>query len=191
MTWILTHTGRKFDPMHPRAEDVDPLDIAHSLAHLCRFNGHVRQFYSVAEHSVRVAQLVSRENKLQALLHDAAEAYIGDITRPLKRGLNDLTGGVLTVIERGIHRAICDRFGIGHTIPDEVHHADLVMLSTERRDLMPAHSDPWECLAGIEPVPAQLLRLGTEGSRLLWLRDFEIYSGENVPCEAFNVRGAA
>jgi hypothetical protein len=190
MTWILTHTGRKFDPMHPRAEDVDPLDIAHSLAHLCRFNGHVRQFYSVAEHSVRVAQLVSRENKLQALLHDAAEAYIGDITRPLKRAINDLTGGVLTVIERGIHHAICDRFGIDHTIPDEVHHADLIMLATERRDLMPEHSDPWECLVGIEPVATRIALYDTREAHIRWLHDFEIYSGETLPCSAFS-RGAA
>lgn len=191
MTWILTHTGRKFDPMHPRAEDVDPLDIAHSLAHLCRFNGHVRQFYSVAEHSVRVAQLVSRENKLQALLHDAAEAYIGDITRPLKRGLNDLTGGLLTVIESGIHRAICDRFGIDCNIPAEVNHADLIMLATERRDLMPAHSDPWECLVGIEPVTTRIALYDTHEARIRWLHDFEVYSGEEIPCEAFRARGAA
>lgn len=183
MTWILTHTGRKFDPMEPRAEDVDTLDIAHSLAHLCRFNGHVSRFYSVAEHSVHVASLVSRENQLAGLLHDAAEAYIGDITRPLKGALNELTDGVLRIIEQGVHIAVCDRFGIPYTIPDEVHRADMIMLATERRDLMPADGELWSCLTGIDPIAATLNPLPPDRAKALWLDTFEALGG-NLKGEA-------
>lgn len=183
MTWILTYTGKRFDPMAPHPEDIDPIDIAHSLAHLCRFNGHVRQFYSVAEHSVHVAQIVSRENRLTALLHDAAEAYIGDITRPLKGAINDITGNVLSIIENDIHRAIASRFGIPSIIPAAVKHADMILLATERRDLMPTHSAPWACLDGIEPLERTIAPLSPDEAKELWMECFEELGG--------NIKGAA
>ncbi|HKK06533.1 MAG TPA: hypothetical protein VKA50_11875 [Gammaproteobacteria bacterium] len=84
MSWILTYTGRRVDLLDPDPATIEPEDIAHALSNMCRFNGHCRHFYSVAEHSWHVALLVSRENALQGLMHDAAEAYVADITRPLK-----------------------------------------------------------------------------------------------------------
>lgn len=132
MTWILTHTGKRFDPLAPRAADIDHRDIAHALANLCRFNGHCTSFYSVADHSVGVAELVDPEWQMDGLLHDATEAYIGDITRPLKRGIDDLTGGVLTIIEREIHHCVAERFGISPTMPDQVKHADLDIRKVEK-----------------------------------------------------------
>lgn len=92
MNWILTSTGKRFDLLEPDADMIDPWDICHSLAHLCRFNGHTREFYSVAQHSCIVAELVPEEHKLAALLHDATEAYLGDITRPLKQWMPDYRG---------------------------------------------------------------------------------------------------
>lgn len=85
--WMQTYTGRKFWPLNPRAEEVYIEDIAHSLALSCRFNGHCKVFYSIAQHSVLVSQIVKPTQQLIALLHDSAEAYLGDIIRPIKRFL--------------------------------------------------------------------------------------------------------
>ncbi len=78
--WIQTYSGRQFWPLEPRAEDVAVEDIAHALSLLCRYGGHSSRFYSVAEHCV----LVSHKCGLHGLLHDAAEAYLLDIPRPVK-----------------------------------------------------------------------------------------------------------
>lgn len=84
MTWILTYTGRAFDLAAPRADLISTVDIAHSLSMICRFGGHPRRHYSVAQHSLLVAGIVPPEHQLIALLHDATEAYVGDMVRPIK-----------------------------------------------------------------------------------------------------------
>tara|TARA_R110001592_G_scaffold65634_2_gene201204 strand:- start:299 stop:853 length:555 start_codon:yes stop_codon:yes gene_type:complete len=151
MSWILTATGQQFDLVNPTPEMVRPEDIAHSLSRLCRFNGHTPMHYSVAEHSMRVAQQVPEAYQLEALLHDATEAYVGDMVRPLKQMLPGYQE-----IERRIWLAICERFDLEPILPTCIHHADMVLLATERRDLMPQHSEQWECLQGIEPLPARI-----------------------------------
>src|SRR5271165_7548492 len=83
--WIQTYTGRVMYPLDPRPEEINIIDIAHALSNLCRFTGHVRTFYSVAEHSVRVSQHCDPKDALWGLLHDASEAYLADMSRPMKR----------------------------------------------------------------------------------------------------------
>src|SRR4051812_20612492 len=83
--WMQTYTGRAFWPLDAQPEDVDPLDIAAALSMLCRYGGHVSRFYSVAEHCLLMSEAVAPEHALWALLHDATEAYMGDMVRPLKR----------------------------------------------------------------------------------------------------------
>lgn len=82
--WIVTRSGRRVWPLDPRPEDIDIDDIAYALAGTFRFRGHSR--ITVAQHSVAVAHAVPRRWRLAALLHDAAEAYLGDLPRPLKEG---------------------------------------------------------------------------------------------------------
>jgi len=77
-------SGGTFDILNPRAEDVRIEDIAHALSQQCRFTGHTKTFYSVAQHSVLASTLVAAPDELWALLHDASEAYMGDMNRPLK-----------------------------------------------------------------------------------------------------------
>jgi hypothetical protein len=89
MTWILTNSARAFDLLNPRAENVITTDLAHALSMVCRFNGHCAHHYSVAQHSLLVAHIIEREGgtpeqQLAGLLHDGTEAYISDLTRPLK-----------------------------------------------------------------------------------------------------------
>lgn len=147
MNWILTASGKRFDLFEPDADMIDPRDISHSLAHLCRFNGHTREFYSVAQHSCIVAELVPEEHKLAALLHDAPEAYLGDMTRPLKQWISTFQH-----FEDCVWWRVCEHFGIAPELPTCIYKADLIALATERRDLMPTDPAIWDCLVGIEPM---------------------------------------
>lgn len=138
--WFLTFTGRQIYPFDMRAEDIDIADIAHSLSLQCRFNGHCREFYSVGLHSIYVAYHLPQELKFVGLLHDATEAYVGDMIRPLKRAIPEFER-----IETEIWYAICERFRLPYqTLPREVKEADSRMLMTERRDLLTANPAKWE-----------------------------------------------
>lgn len=152
MSQILTYTGKRFDLYEPDADLIDPRDISHSLAHLCRFNGHTREYYSVAQHCCMVADLVPDEDKLAALLHDATEAYIGDMVRPLKQWMHAYQD-----VEDWIWERICTHFGLDQVLPASVRQSDLIALATERRDLMPIDPAIWDCLIGIEPT-AEIIR---------------------------------
>lgn len=146
--------GRLIDPFNPRPEDFDIETIAGSLANECRFTGNVRPFYSVAEHSIRVAQIVSPPNKLWALLHDASEIVTGDIPSWLKHQ-PEFAG--LRRLERRIMDAVCARFGLPFEMPAEVHAADRRLMATEVRDLMrPVHPTWAEYLRGVEPLPGHI-----------------------------------
>jgi len=136
--WFQTYTGVMFWPLDPRPEEIELEDIAHSLSMQCRFNGHMKSFYSVAQHSVEVSRIVPAEHALWGLLHDAAEAYIGDMVRPLK-----LHMPTFRAIEDQIMIAICDRFGLPRAEPPEVKIADNVLLMTERRDFLGTPPAPW------------------------------------------------
>ena len=154
--WMQTYTGRAFWPLDPKREDLDIVDIAHALSLQCRFNGHCRGFYSVADHSLRVAAMLTGEARLFGLLHDAGEAYIGDIVRPLK-GLAPR----LKQAEEEILALIFQRFSDRHPTPREwgaVKLADAVLLATEARDLMGPPAREWEELP--PPLPDRLFPHG-------------------------------
>ncbi len=138
--WIETYTGLKFDLLEPRAEMVCVEDIAHALARQCRFLGHVKQFCSVAEHSVNVSWACDERDALAGLLHDASEAYIGDLVRPLKHG--SPLGPIYCEIEQRIDRVIAERFGISNLKPESVVRADNEALLAERVQLK--HGILWE-----------------------------------------------
>lgn len=124
---IETISGRPFDILDPKPEQVSLYDIAHSLAFLCRFNGHVPTFYSVAEHCLRVAEWLEERNEpaevvLTGLLHDASEAYVGDMTRPLKR--TEQMAAYVAAEER-VQEVISQALGGLYPYPDIVHEADI------------------------------------------------------------------
>lgn len=138
MSWIQTHRGRKFDLVSPRADDVDIEDIAHALSNLCRYTGHTKRFYSVAEHSVLCARALPAHLRLAGLLHDATEAYVGDMASPLKALLPEYK-----VIEDNVWRAIAERFGLPDKLPSEVKAVDLALLRAERNALLGPTPAPW------------------------------------------------
>lgn len=139
MTWIETRSGKRFDYDNPSPDSIDIDDIAYALSNLCRFTGHVR-FFSVAEHSVLVAGRVAPELRLAALLHDASEAYLGDIASPLKYLLPDYKR-----IEARVEACIFDRFNISHRLDDwaKIKHADQDALLTEAHYLIPSKGLEW------------------------------------------------
>lgn len=134
--WFKTVTGLKFYPMNPRPEEIRLDDIAHGLAKTARFNGHTFEFYSVAQHSVIVSQHVRPEHALYGLLHDAAEAYIGDLIRPVKKAPGLAT---FAEIEAKIMAVIAEAFFLkwpmNMAATDDVQQADEYTLYTEDRDL--------------------------------------------------------
>lgn len=131
--WLLTFSGKAYWPLDPRAEEVCIDDIAHALAYQCRYGGHVKRFYSVAEHSVLVSQHVPAEYALVGLMHDATEAYVADVPRPLKPHLKEYSG-----IEMRNWDSICKAFDLPMTgtVPDEVHDIDSRICIDEMACLM-------------------------------------------------------
>jgi uncharacterized protein len=148
--WMQTYTGRRFYPLDPRPGEIDPLDIAHALALLCRYGGHVDRFYSVAEHCVLMSEWVAPENALAALLHDATEAYVVDVPRPLKRQLAGYRE-----IEQSVWLAITTRFDIRPFVPMQVNEADDRILLTERNALM-RNAERWWQDGRLEPLPVEV-----------------------------------
>lgn len=136
--WIQTFTGRQFWPLDPRPEDVDLTDIAHALSMKCRYSGHCKRFYSVAEHAVLVSRLVRPEVALEALHHDDAEAYLPDVPRPIK---SSLTG--FKEIERKVEQAIATALNLKYPWDEEIHIADMTILADERLALMGPSPAEW------------------------------------------------
>lgn len=128
---VHTGSGRLVDLYQPDPDTIHWGDIAHALANTCRFNAHTTRFYSVAEHCVRVSFCVPFEDALWGLIHDAAEAYIGDIVSPVKRLCPELY-----VVERALLNVICDKLGLPHDMPASVLEADERMLATEAHSLL-------------------------------------------------------
>lgn len=144
---IMIHSGKYFDFLRPEDSIYEITDIAHGLSNICRFGGHCNEFYSVAQHCVMASQFVKGSHCYDALMHDAAEAFIGDIPSPLKMLLPDYKK-----IEKKIEADIFKRFNVNFPLPPEVKHIDLVMLATERRDLTPPDNGDWGILEGITPL---------------------------------------
>lgn len=139
--WMQTYTGVQFWPMDPRYWEIRTEDIAHALANQCRFAGHCKQFYSVAQHSVIVSRVVPPEDALWGLLHDASEAYLVDLPRPIKRF--SLLGEEYQVVEMQLMGIIADAFGLQREMPSTVKLADDRVLMTELRDVMGPAPAKW------------------------------------------------
>jgi len=149
MVWIQTFKRIQFDLEAPTADMVDLEDIAHALSLNCRWTGHVPFFFSVAEHSVMVSMMVeqlggSLEEQRAALMHDAHEAYTGDISSPLK----SLLAPQIHQLQGGIQAAIDEKFGLIET-PAIVHKADSMALDYELTFLRGGPSARWTA----EPEP--------------------------------------
>lgn len=137
--WMQTFTGVAFWPLDPRPDEINLIDIAHSLSMQCRYAGHCRMFYSVAEHSVLMARAMSDDQAARvALMHDAPEAYLVDLPRPVKRHMPSYK-----TIEDRVWLAVSERFGLPLLGLEEVHEADNRILHDEQAQLMKVPPMSW------------------------------------------------
>lgn len=136
---LQTFSGGTIAPHRPTAGDIAIEDIAHALSMLCRFGGHVREFYSVAQHSVLASRCVPREDALWALLHDASEAYLGDVVTPVKH-LSALNG--YRAVEALLQQTIYHAFGLAGDEPESVKRADQGLVLIEAEALLTGGAGP-------------------------------------------------
>lgn len=165
--WMQTASGGVFWPLDPRASEVKIEDIAHALSNMCRYAGHVSEFYSVAQHSVLVSRSLPPEYRLWGLLHDAAEAYVVDVPRPIKRFLTNYAE-----IEAGVMRVVVEAFGLTPIEqPEAVTVADNSILGDEKKYLMSNTPKNWNLQF---PPLGIVIRPWTPAvSRSMFLREFE------------------
>lgn len=179
-SWIQTVSGKKFDALEPTAAMVDILDIAHALSKLCRYNGHVREFYSVAQHcslgSITLREMNYPERvQLQFLLHDASEFVLADVPRPFKKYLKNYYE-----IEAGIQKVIFEKYGLPSEMLQQVIDMDNRMLRTEAEQLFDfAPLDDWHLSCG-EPVAMEIYPLEPEAARHQFLSIFSELTGIGV-----------
>ncbi len=155
---IQTFSGRRVNPFAPDPSQIVIDDIAHALANQCRFGGHCRSFYSVAQHSCLLADLAAAEDsdeadQLWALLHDAAEAYLVDLPHPLKH--RSELGERFREIEEPLQRIIMERFGLPPLPPTHLKEIDRALLAAEKAALLPPAWE-WPELEGVEAVAIEI-----------------------------------
>jgi hypothetical protein len=137
-------SGALFDYNNPSASKVSIRDIAAALSKVCRFAGHIHQFYSVAQHALNTSRIVAAEHAFDALMHDTAEAFTNDLPTPLKFAVP-----IFKELEVRIESAMAERFGFTYPLPDAVKLADSQMLAIEKVRLKRDMS-AWTVLEGIE-----------------------------------------
>lgn len=161
--YLQTVSGRFVNPFDPDPEQLDAGDIARALANVCRFGGHCRPFYSVAQHSVIVSELVEArggdaEDVFAALMHDATEAYLGDMPHPIKH--RSPLGAAFREAEAALEAVLRERFSIKADVPD-IKRVDRALLATERRSVS-GESWAWPELEGVEALELELVPLGPD-----------------------------
>jgi len=169
--WLNTFSGKKIYPLNPDPYHITIYDIAHSLSHQCRFTGHTKDFYSIAQHCVLVSYLCNHENALYGLLHDASEYILVDIPSPLKRSKEF---SFYREIEKKVQKVIYNKFGLFNDEPLDVKQADALLLSTEARDLLNSIHPDW--IMKFKPIPFKIEALGPKEAEKLFLDRFnDIY----------------
>lgn len=173
-TWGPNGEAIAFNPLTPHSDMVNIEGIAHALSNQCRFAGHVKEFLSVAQHSVIVSNLCNKEDALWGLLHDASEAYLVDIPQPLKRSVEF---AFYHPLETAIMEAVCRKFNLPYHTPESVKEADLYCLAWEVRDnLQPKIEKIWLPLPEVDSPT--LTPIGPKEAEKLFLDRFRSLTNE-------------
>lgn len=173
--WMQTASGLQFWPLDPRVEEIVIDDIAHALGMACRYAGHCLQFYSVAEHSVLMTRWLrdngyTNDEQLTALLHDAPEAYLVDVPRPVKPFLTEYK-----TIEGRLWLMVAARFGVSPNMPSIVKFADNAILNDERDQNLAPCVEPWSTEEG--PLGVTLEYWSPSRAKAEFLLEFERLTG--------------
>ena len=179
--YLQTVSGRFVNPFEPDPEQLDIGDIARALANVCRFGGHCRPFYSVAQHSIIVSELVEQrggdvEDVFAALMHDATEAYLGDMPHPIKH--RSPLGTAFKAAEDHLESVIRARFGIKPDVP-EIKRVDRALLATERRALSGVAWE-WPELEGVEALDVELVPREPDEAERAFLARFAELQAQRV-----------
>ncbi len=158
--WIQTASGGKFWSLDPQSEDIKIVDIACALSKICRFGGHCKEFYSVAQHSCLVSD--NCKFPLYGLLHDASEAYMMDLPRPIKISLREQGITIFDEIEKKILSKVWVKFELplpNDDVCQNIAEVDTILLTTEARDLMSPLAEGWKVTAenGYEVLEDRIL----------------------------------
>ena len=178
---IDTYSGLILYYNTPTEDAISIIDIAHALSNICRFTGHTKEFYSVAQHSVLVSNCQNTlEEQRAGLLHDATEAYVNDLPSPLKNSgyLDDYK-----ILENRIHDVINDKYNINDGMTPNIKKADLKVLITEKRDVVNTKGVRlWDWAKDIDPLEEVIIPLGPKEAKALFIQKFI----ELFPYEAYN-----
>lgn len=142
--WIGLLSGTRFNYNRPEESNVTVEDLAGALSNICRFSGHLPQFYSVAQHLVNTSKIVPADVAFDALMHDTAEAFTNDLPTPLKWALP-----IFKELEIKIESAMADKFGFQYPYPSAVKEADTIMLLLEKKYVKLDNLE-WPGYTGIE-----------------------------------------
>ena len=175
-TYRSTNSGLVFDFVNPTEDMIDIEDVAHALSHLCRFTGHCDRFYSVAEHSL-IGALIFMERgddelAFEFLMHDAHEAYVGDLSTNLKKLCPDFK-----IIEERVDKLIRKKYNMANEMPSEVKQMDIKMLATEKSNLLYNHRfSDWAVLNNIDTLNEDLRdnNLSMQQVRQLFIDTFDM-----------------
>jgi len=160
--FIITNGG-EFDFNRPQEFDIK--DIALALSNTCRFGGHIKKHYSVAQHCVYLSHMVPPEDMLAGLLHDAHKAYVGEMVLPLKSLIPEYVK-----LEGWVATALREYFGLSGDSPDSVSRANLQLLAAEQRDLLGDRGRGWEILRGVTLIPWQVVPWTADEARIAFLQ---------------------
>lgn len=186
ISYIRTYTGGVFWPLDPHIDDVKIEDVAHALSLQCRWTGHVKQHFSVAQHCCLVSDLLPQRLKLTGLLHDASEAYLSDLARPVKHAPG--LGEIYLQVEAKLEKVLAEKFSLIYPYPKEIKEADNKMLLAEKRDLMEGEwVEPHVDGEGIDEV-GLLVPWSTERAEREFLERFYLLTG-NSSSRSINSEG--
>lgn len=171
--WIQTFSGERFYPLTPDINTINITDIAHALSMQCRFSGHTKFHYSVAQHCVYVSYLCNIEDAFYGLLHDASEAYLVDVPKPLKDSGKFLE---YKILEKNLQNMIYQKYIGNSEEPGSVHKADMICLSTEAIQLYNNLRDDWVLPAN--PSPFIIEEMSPGKAKQLFIDRFSELNGK-------------